>query len=180
MTKLETATFAGGCFWCTEAIFQQLKGVETVESGYSGGDSANPDYWSIHRGKDTHAESIQITFDPVQISYKDLLEVFLKTHDPTTLNRQGVDVGTEYRSAIFYHSPKQKRDAQEVIAEINRSGYYKDPIVTELSEFKMFTRAEEYHQDYYKKNQGNMYCTVMIDPKLEKLKKNFKEIVKPS
>lgn len=178
MAKTEKATFAGGCFWCTEAIFQQLKGVKSVVSGYCGGDSANPDYWSIHRGKDTHAESIQIVFDPQIISYKDLLEVFLKTHDPTTLNRQGVDVGTEYRSAVFYHSPEQQRDAEQVIDEINKSGYYKDPIVTEVSEFKMFTKAENYHQDYYNKNQGNMYCTVMIDPKLTKLKKDFGSFVK--
>ena len=178
MKNFELATFGGGCFWCTETIFKQLKGVKSVVSGYSGGDSDNPSYWDIHKGKSTHAECIQIEFDPKEISYEQLLLVFFKTHDPTTLNRQGVDVGMEYRSVVFYHDEDQKKAVERVIKKIEQEKIYSKPIVTEVVPYKKFFKAEKYHQDYYERNKGNMYCTVMIDPKLEKLEKEFGEFVK--
>src|SRR5205085_1456559 len=156
--NLETATVAGGCFWCTEAIFTELRGVEKVESGYSGGSVPNPSYESVCSGSTGHAEAIQITFDPTQISYGDLLRVFLTTHDPTTKNRQGGDVGTQYRSAIFYHSPEQQATAQRVMADLQAEPVWDDPIVTELRRLEAFYPAEECHRDYFRRNPNQGYC----------------------
>lgn len=174
----ETATFGGGCFWCTEAIFKNLKGVETVESGYSGGKVKNPTYREVCTGETGHAEVIQITFDPAVISYGELLEVFWKTHDPTTLNRQGADVGTQYRSVVFYHSTEQKETAEHYKAELNKENVFKKPIVTEITPFDQFYKAENYHQDYYENNSSQGYCQIVIVPKLEKFRKVFKEKLK--
>lgn len=174
----ETATFGNGCFWCTEAIFKSLKGVETVESGYSGGKIKNPTYREVCSGLTGHAEVIQITFDPSVISYDELLEVFWQTHDPTTLNRQGADVGTQYRSAIFYHSPEQKEAAEKYKAELNKQKVFDKPIVTEITPFDKFYKAEDYHQDYYANNPNQGYCKIVIVPKLEKFKKVFKDKLK--
>ena len=171
----ETATFGGGCFWCTEAIFKSLKGVETVESGYSGGKVKNPTYREVCTGETGHAEVIQITFDPAVIPFKDLLEVFWKTHDPTTLNRQGADVGTQYRSVVFYHSPEQKEIAEKYKAELNKENVFEKPVVTEITPFDKFYKAESYHQDYYENNSSQGYCQIVIVPKLEKFKKVFKD-----
>lgn len=174
---MQIATFGGGCFWCTEAIFQRLKGVEKVTSGYSGG--SGPAYYEMVSGGNTgHAESIQIQFEPKIIPYKTILDVFFHLHDPTTLNRQGADVGTEYRSIIFYHNEDQKLTAEQVKNEIEKSGKYKDPIVTEIVPFEGFTPAEGYHQNYYNNNSDAAYCRVVIDPKITKLYKNYKELVK--
>jgi peptide-methionine (S)-S-oxide reductase len=174
---MQKATFGGGCFWCTEAIFQRLKGVEKVTSGYSGG--KGPAYYEMVSGGDTgYAESIQIEFDPEVISYRTILEVFFNLHDPTTLNRQGADVGTEYRSVIFYHDESQKNIAEEVMKEIESSGKYKEPIVTEVVPFETFTPAEGYHQNYYNNNKEAAYCRIVIDPKITKLYKNFGNITK--
>lgn len=177
--QLEKATLANGCFWCTEAVFQRLKGVEKVESGYSGGKIANPTYKEVCSGITGHAECVQITFDKNQISFTELLRVFFKTHDPTTLNRQGNDVGTQYRSAIFYHSDEQKRIAEEVIADLDKSGAFNSKIVTEVSPFTVFYKAEDYHQNYFNENKNNNpYCTFVIVPKLEKFEKVFKDKLK--
>jgi peptide-methionine (S)-S-oxide reductase len=177
--QLETATLANGCFWCTEAIFQRLKGVEKVESGYSGGKIANPTYKEVCSGLTGHAECIQVTFDRNQISFTELLRVFFKTHDPTTLNRQGNDIGTQYRSAIFYHSDEQKKIAEEVIDELNKSGAYHSKIVTQVAPFTAFYKAEDYHQNYFNDNKSNNpYCTFVIVPKLEKFEKVFKDKLK--
>ena len=169
----ETATLAGGCFWCTEAIFKELRGVERVESGYSGGKVTNPTYEQVSSGTTGHAESIQITFDPKVISFKELLEVFFVTHDPTTLNQQGADMGTQYRSAVFYHSKEQKRMAEEVIKEITDQKIYSAPIVTKLEPFNAFYKAEEYHQNYYERNPDKGYCRIVIEPKVLKFRKHF-------
>lgn len=174
----ETATFGNGCFWCTEAIFKSLKGVETVESGYSGGKIKNPTYREVCSGLTGHAEVIQITFDPSVISYDELLEVFWQTHDPTTLNRQGADVGTQYRSAVFYHSPEQKEAAEKYKAELNRQKVFDKPIVTEITAFDIFYKAEDYHQNYYANNPNQGYCQIVIVPKLEKFRKVFKDKLK--
>ncbi len=174
----ETATFGGGCFWCTEAIFKSLKGVETVESGYSGGKVKNPTYKEVCTGETGHAEVIQITFDPAVISFRELLEVFWETHDPTTLNRQGADVGTQYRSVVFYHTPQQKEIAEKYKAELNRENVFNKPVVTEITAFDKFYKAENYHQDYYANNSTQGYCQIVIVPKLEKFRKIFKDKLK--
>jgi peptide-methionine (S)-S-oxide reductase len=169
----EVATLGAGCFWCVEAIYQRLEGVEKVESGYSGGQVKNPTYNAVTTGKTGHAEVIQVTFDPKKITFKELLEVFFRTHDPTTLNRQGADVGTQYRSAIFYHSDEQKATAEQVKKETDAAKIWDDPIVTEISKFTEFYKAESYHQDYYNQNSYQPYCMMVINPKLNKFKKEF-------
>lgn len=173
---MEKATFAGGCFWCTEAIFKRLRGVKSVKAGYSGGDEENPSYEQVSAHSTHHAEAIQIEFDPTEISYDDLLYVFFGTHDPTTMNQQGADVGEQYRSAIFYHSEEQKKKAEEAIKKYQKN--YKDKIVTGVVPFKNFFEAEDYHQDYYEKNKSAGYCRAVIDPKIKKLQENFKEYLK--
>ncbi|MBL7969944.1 MAG: peptide-methionine (S)-S-oxide reductase MsrA [Prolixibacteraceae bacterium] len=174
----ETATFGGGCFWCTEAIFKSLKGVETVESGYSGGETKNPTYKEVCSGETGHAEVIQITFNPAVISFRELLEVFWQTHDPTTLNRQGADVGTQYRSVIFYHTPEQKEIAERFKAQLNKENIFGKPVVTEISAFDKFYKAENYHQDYFANNRTQGYCKFVIVPKIEKFRKIFKDKLK--
>ena len=173
--KLETATFAGGCFWCVEAIFQNLQGVASVVSGYTGGSVENPTYDQVCSGATGHAEAIQITFDPAKISYKELLEVFWQTHDPTTLNRQGNDTGTQYRSAIFYHSDQQRQTAELYKKELVAAKIWGSPIVTEIVPFKKFYKAEDYHQNYYRQNAGQPYCRFVITPKVEKFRKVFEK-----
>lgn len=175
--ELETATLAGGCFWCTEAIFKRLKGVVSVIPGYTGGNTENPTYEQVSSGKTGHAEAIQIEFDPKIISYEKLLEVFFKLHDPTTLNQQGADVGTQYRSAIFYHSPVQQSVAEKAKEKIQQSGVYANTMVTQIVPFTKFYKAESYHQDYYANNRQAPYCQIVIDPKIEKLIHEFKEVV---
>jgi len=174
----EIAVFANGCFWCTEAVFSMLKGVKSVLPGYTGGKTDNPSYESVSAGNTGHAEAIQIEFDSSQISYYDLLSVFFNTHDPTTLNRQGSDVGTQYRSAIFYTNEDQKTEAEKLIGELNSSKAYDKPVVTEVSKLVKFYTAEDYHRDYYTNNQGNPYCQIVIAPKLEKLQERFGELLK--
>ena len=173
-----TATFGNGCFWCTEAVFQRLKGVHHVVSGFSGGSVKNPTYQQVCTGTTGHAEAIQITYDPKEISYEDLLAVFWHTHDPTTKDRQGNDVGTQYRSAIFYHSDEQKQLAEKNKKKLDESGLFRAPIVTEIVPFTEFFRAEDYHQDYYNQNSRQPYCRAIIGPKLEKLKAAFKDKLK--
>ena len=170
----ETATFGEGCFWCSEAIFGNLKGVISVESGYSGGTTKNPTYEEVCSGETGHAEVVQIKFDPTIISYKELLEVFWKTHDPTTLNRQGADVGTQYRSVIFYHSPEQKELVEKFKEELNRENVFNKPIITRIEPFTHFYKAENYHQDYFANHPNQGYCQFVIVPKLEKFRKIFK------
>ncbi len=179
MENLETATFAGGCFWCTEAIFQRLKGVISVEPGYSGGDLVNPTYEQVSSGTSGHAESIQIKFDPSQISFEKLVDIFMATHNPTTLNRQGNDVGAQYRSAIFYHSPEQKSAAEKVIQDLESRHVYSDPIVTKVELFKNFYLAENYHKNYYETHKDALYCSLVIDPKVKKLLHEYSSEVKP-
>jgi len=169
----EVATLAGGCFWCLEAIFVDLKGVEKVESGYAGGMIPNPTYPQVCTGNTGHAEVVQVTFEPKIISFKDLLEVFFTIHDPTTLNRQGADVGTQYRSAIFYHTPEQKAVAEQVIKESNASGIWHAPIVTGVVPFTKFYPAEDYHQEYYKNNPDQPYCRAVIAPKVTKFRQHY-------
>lgn len=175
---IEIATLANGCFWCTEAIFERIRGVESVKSGYSGGTLDNPTYEEVSDGDSGHAEAIQIEFDNEKINFKELLEIFFKTHDPTTLNRQGNDVGTQYRSAIFYHNLDQKKIAEEVIKELEEMNYFSDPIVTEVTEFTNFFPAEDYHQKFYEKNKNYPYCRIVIDPKIKKLLNEFSEKLK--
>lgn len=175
---LDTATFASGCFWCTEAIFSELKGVKKVISGYTGGHIKNPAYREVCNGTTGHAEAVQITYDPQEISYTALLEVFFMTHDPTTLNRQGADVGTQYRSAIFYHNEEQKNEADEIINSLDSSGSWDDPIVTELSPAQAFYTAEENHQDYFLNNPNAAYCNFVIVPKIKKFRKVFADKLK--
>ena len=172
--KLQKATFGMGCFWCTEALFQRLNGVVSVKSGYEGGDIPNPTYEDVSRGDTNHAEVLEINFDPAKISFDELLEVFWKSHDPTTLNRQGADVGTQYRSVIFYHSDEQKEIATKYKEELNKAKAFNDPIVTEISKAETFYVAENYHQDYYLKNGEQPYCRLVILPKMEKFEKLFK------
>lgn len=174
---LQTATLANGCFWCTEAIFKRLKGVEEVIPGYSGGEVENPTYEAVSTGSTGHAEAIQIKFDSDILSFKDLLEIFFKTHDPTTLNRQGNDEGTQYRSAIFFHDEEQRKVAEQVKADIDKSGYYSDPIVTEITQFKNFYPAEDYHQNFYNNNRSYPYCKIIIDPKIKKFLEEFSDKV---
>jgi peptide-methionine (S)-S-oxide reductase len=177
-SNLQTATFGSGCFWCTEAIFERVKGVKSVESGYSGGNVANPTYEAVCTGKTGHAEVIQIIYDPKIVSYDELLEIFWKTHDPTTLNRQGADVGTQYRSVVFYHNEEQKQKAESYKIKLNKAEIWEDPIVTEISSLKKFYSAEKYHQDYYEQNQNQGYCSFVITPKIEKFEKVFKDKLK--
>jgi peptide-methionine (S)-S-oxide reductase len=176
--NLETATLAAGCFWCVEAVFDDLRGVEDVLSGYSGGHADNPNYQQVCSGTTGHAEVIQIRFDPSEVSFREILQVFFTVHDPTTLNRQGNDVGTQYRSAIFYHSDEQQRVAEEVIREIADAGIYDDPIVTEVVPFDKFWPAENYHQEYFSNNPNQPYCTAVVAPKVAKFRKNFVDRLK--
>jgi peptide-methionine (S)-S-oxide reductase len=173
----EIATLGAGCFWCVEAIFQQLKGVHKVESGYAGGDVKNPSYKQVTSGKTGHAEVVQITFDPKTITFEELLEVFWSTHDPTTLNRQGADIGTQYRSAIFYHSPQQKASAEKSKTKVAPQ-IWDDPIVTEITPINDFYVAEDYHQDYWFENTNQPYCRAVINPKVEKFRKKFADKLK--
>ena len=169
----EIATFGGGCFWCTEAVFQRLKGVSSVAPGYAGGVTEHPTYGEVSSGTTGHAEVIQVEFDPAELSYKQLLEVFFKLHDPTTVNRQGPDTGTAYRSVIFVHSDEQKKTAQDLVKALDESGEYRKKIVTEVVPFEKFYKAENYHENYYNSNRGSGYCLAVIDPKIEKLYKEF-------
>lgn len=178
MKNPDTATFGEGCFWCTEAIFQRLKGVEKVVSGYAGGHIENPSYRQVCTGTTGHAEVCQILFDPEIISYKELLEVFWKTHDPTTLNRQGNDMGTQYRSVIFYHNEEQKKLAETYKEKLNKSDAFDNPVITEITAFTDFYPAEDYHQDYFNLNSGKPYCSLVIEPKLEKFEKVFHDKIK--
>jgi peptide-methionine (S)-S-oxide reductase len=177
-SELEVATLGGGCFWCIEAVFQELKGVTSVVSGYSGGTLDNPTYKQVCGGDTGHAEVCQITFDPKKVTYAELLEVFWKVHDPTTLNRQGHDVGTQYRSVIFTHSEAQKTQAEKYKKELNGAGAFDRPIVTEITPFKKFWKAEDYHQNYFKNNPGQGYCQFVVAPKVEKFRKVFKDKLK--
>jgi peptide-methionine (S)-S-oxide reductase len=172
-TKLDTVTLGAGCFWCVEAIFQQLRGVHSVESGYSGGHVKNPTYQDVCTGLTGHAEVCQISYDPSVISFVELLEVFWKTHDPTTLNRQGNDVGPQYRSVILYHNDEQRKLAEQMKSQLDHAGIWKDPIVTEIVPFETFYKAESYHQEYYFQNRSQPYCSMIITPKLEKFRKIF-------
>lgn len=176
--NLDTATFAGGCFWCIEAIFQQVDGVVTAKSGYTGGEIANPTYREVCSGLTGHAEAIQIVYDPKKVTFAKLLEVFFTVHNPTSLNRQGADVGTQYRSAIFFHNGDQKKVAETVIAKLNSSGTWSDPIVTEVTAAQPFYVAEDYHQNYFNANKRQPYCQMVIQPKVDKFQKVFKEIIK--
>jgi peptide-methionine (S)-S-oxide reductase len=176
--KLDMATFGLGCFWCAEAIFEDLKGVHSAISGYSGGSVPNPSYQAVCSGKTGHAEVCQITFDPQIISYDKLLEIFWKTHDPTTLNQQGNDIGTQYRSVIFYHNEEQKMKAEHYKEELNNSGSWDNPVVTEITAFDKFYEAEEYHQHYFERNPNQGYCSFIIAPKVEKFRKVFNDKLK--
>jgi len=174
----EIATLAGGCFWCLEAVFDDLKGVDSVESGYMGGKTVNPSYEEVCSGETGHAEVAQLSFDPKQVSFKEILEVFFVIHDPTTLNRQGNDVGTQYRSAIFYHSAEQKAAAEQVIANMSAAEVYEDPIVTEVVPASKFYVAEDYHQEYFRRNPAQPYCAFVVRPKVAKFRKHFLEKLK--
>jgi peptide-methionine (S)-S-oxide reductase len=176
--KKEIATLGGGCFWCLEAVFEQLRGVERALSGYSGGSVANPTYQQVCTGGTGHAEVVQITFNPSELSFRELLDVFFDIHDPTTLNRQGGDVGTQYRSVIFYHSPEQKRVAEEKIAALNDSGHYGVPVVTQVVPYETFYRAEDYHQGYFRNNPYQGYCQVVVGPKVAKFRAHFADKIR--
>jgi len=176
--NVEQATLGGGCFWCTEAIFLRLNGVEEVKSGYSGGKIKNPSYREVCTGRTGHAEVIQITFDPKIISFAEILEVFFATHDPTTLNRQGNDIGTQYRSVIFYHNEEQKKIAEKVLSLLEKDKVYDNPVVTEITPFSNFYLAEDYHNNYFEQNPAQPYCQFVIAPKVEKFQKIFKEKLK--
>ncbi len=169
----EQATLAGGCFWCLEAVFEQLRGVQKVESGYAGGTTPNPTYRQVCSGTTGHAEVVRITFDPSLISFRELLEVFFAIHDPTTLNCQGADAGTQYRSAIFYHSPEQKQTAEQLIAGLEADKVWSSPIVTEVTPLQAFHKAEDYHQEYFRTNPDQPYCQVVVAPKVAKFRKHF-------
>lgn len=173
--KTDTATFGAGCFWCVEAVYQQVDGVLKVTSGYSGGERDNPSYDQVCSGATGHAEVCQIEYDPNKISFADLLKVFWTVHDPTTLNRQGADIGTQYRSVIFYHNDEQKELAEHYKEELNKSGSFSKPVVTEITPYAKFFSAEKYHQDYYVNNKNQPYCSLVIQPKLDKFKKVFKD-----
>jgi peptide-methionine (S)-S-oxide reductase len=174
----EVATLGGGCFWCLEAVFEQLRGVERVESGFAGGSTANPAYQQVCGGDTGYAEVVQIRFDPHVISFAELLDVFFDIHDPTTLNRQGADVGTQYRSAIFFHSPEQKRLAEEKMSALNASGVYRAAVVTQLLPFESFYRAEDYHQGYFRNNPYQGYCQMVVAPKVAKFRAHFTDKIK--
>lgn len=177
-SNLELATFGAGCFWCVEAIFQRVDGVEKVVSGYSGGHVKNPTYKEVCNGTTGHAEVCQLTYNPNEVSYDELLEIFWQTHDPTTLNRQGNDVGTQYRSVVFYHNEKQKELAEKYKAELDKAAVYNDPIVTEIAPYDKMYVAENYHQNYFNENGSQPYCSFVIQPKVEKFKKVFKDKLK--
>ena len=170
---IERATLGGGCFWCLEAVFEQLQGVDGVVSGYAGGTVANPTYEQVCSGRTGHAEVVQVRFDPAVVSYRDILEIFFAFHDPTTLNRQGADVGTQYRSAIFFETPEQERTAREVIAALGTQGLWTDPIVTEVAPLDGFYAAEDYHQGYYRGHSTQPYCQAVISPKMSKLRSKY-------
>ena len=172
------ATLGGGCFWCTEAVFTELKGVEKVESGYSGGTVPNPTYQQVCTGKTGHAETIRISFDPAVISYKEIVQIFFTVHDPTTLNRQGADVGTQYRSVIFYHNEEQKTVAEQVMKEIEGAKIWDDPLVTQVVPFEAFYKAEGYHQEYFKQNPNQSYCQIVVAPKVAKFRGHYRERLK--
>lgn len=172
-TDKEIATLGAGCFWCTEAIFNEIKGVEKVESGFSGGRASNPSYEDVCTGKTGHAEAVQVTFDPKIISFEEIMKIFFTAHDPTTMNRQGADVGEQYRSVIFYRSEKQRKTAEQVVKELESQKIWGKPIVTQIVPFKAFYKAEDYHQNYYKKNRYHPYCLLIINPKLRKFRESF-------
>lgn len=176
--KLHTATLAGGCFWCLEAVYDELSGVEDVVSGYAGGHVDDPSYQQVCTGTTGHAEVVQLKYDPDAVSYREILEVFFSIHDPTTLNRQGADVGTQYRSAIFYHNEEQKEIAEEVIAQLEAENVWPNPIVTEVSPIDEFYQAEDYHQEYFAKNPNQGYCRAVINPKVAKFRKKFSDRLK--
>jgi peptide-methionine (S)-S-oxide reductase len=176
--NLQTATLAGGCFWCLEAVYDEIKGVHSVESGYAGGHMDNPTYRAVCNGDTGHAEVVQVHFDPNVVSYRDLLNVFFAIHDPTTLNRQGADVGTQYRSAIFYHDDEQKRIAEELIKELNAQQIWDRPIVTQVEPLDKFYVAEDYHQEYFARNPYQPYCMAVVAPKVSKFRKHFLELLK--
>ena len=176
--ELQTITFGSGCFWCTEAVFDALKGVKSAASGYSGGFVANPTYEQVCTGMTGHAEVVQVTYDPQVISFAELLEVFWQTHDPTTLNQQGPDHGTQYRSAIFYHIEDQRREAEQILGKLDESGAFDAPIVTEITPFEAFFLAEDDHQEYYRENPRAGYCRAVISPKMRKFRKAFKDLLK--
>jgi peptide-methionine (S)-S-oxide reductase len=177
-TNFQTATLAGGCFWCLEAVYDEIKGVHAVESGYAGGHMDNPTYRAVCNGDTGHAEVVQVHFDPNVVSYRDLLNVFFAIHDPTTLNRQGADVGTQYRSAIFYHDEDQKKIAEDLIKDLNAQKIWDRPIVTEVSKLDKFYVAEDYHQEYFARNQYQPYCMAVVAPKVSKFRKHFLELLK--
>ncbi|MBI4310907.1 MAG: peptide-methionine (S)-S-oxide reductase MsrA [Chloroflexi bacterium] len=178
--NLETATLASGCFWCTEAVFQQVQGVKSVMSGYTGGRLPNPSYIQVCSGATGHAEAVQVAYDPSVISYREVLEIFFATHDPTTMDRQGADVGTQYRSAIFYHDDAQKKTAEEVMEDLRRQKIFRNPIVTKLEPAGQFYPSEEYHRDYYQRNSDAPYCQFVIEPKVAKFRKQFaKKLASP-
>ncbi|MGB9179879.1 MAG: peptide-methionine (S)-S-oxide reductase MsrA [Pyrinomonadaceae bacterium] len=176
--KTEIATLAGGCFWCLEAVYDDLRGVLSVESGYAGGNVPDPSYEQVCAGTTGHAEVVQVTFDPQAVSFKEVLEVFFTIHDPTTLNRQGADIGTQYRSAIFYHSPEQKEIAEQTIAELEAAGVWDSKIVTEVAPLREYFPAEDYHQDYFQKNPNQPYCRVVVAPKVSKFRNKYLEKLK--
>lgn len=175
---LDTVTLAGGCFWCVEAVFKELEGVVSCTSGYSGGHVENPSYEEVCTGETGHAEAVQVTYDPEQVGLEEVLEVFFRTHDPTTLNRQGPDVGEQYRSAVFYHTEEQKTVTEEFVEGLEEADVFDDPIVTEIAPMEEFYAAEDYHQDYYEKNPRQQYCRYVVRPKLEKFRKKFKPKVR--
>ena len=174
----EVATLAGGCFWCIEAVYQEIDGVESVVPGYTGGSSINPTYEQVSTGKSGHAEAVQVTFDPAKVSYRDILEIFFSAHDPTTLNRQGADVGTQYRSAIFFHSDNQKTISQEVMKELDKARLWERPMVTQVAPISKFYPAEDYHRDYFKKHPEQAYCQAVISPKVNKLRRQWAKRLK--
>jgi len=174
--QLEVATLAGGCFWCIEGVFREVNGVGNVISGYTGGTTVNPTYDEVCTGKTGHAEAVQVSFNPSKISYREILEIFFSVHDPTTLNRQEADIGTQYRSAIFYHDDRQKAIAEQVIQELNRTQFWSDPIVTEVAPLRAFYVAEDYHQKYFEKNPEQAYCRMVITPKMTKFRKQYRSM----
>ena len=178
VSRTEVATLGGGCFWCLEAVFDELQGVQGVVSGYSGGTVPAPTYEQVCTGATGHAEVVQVSFDPTVVSFREILEIYFSIHDPTTLNRQGADVGTQYRSVIFYHTPEQKRVAEEVIAQLEEAGIWDDPIVTEVESSSAFYEAEDYHQEYFQSNKGQPYCQVVVAPKVAKFRKQHLDKLK--
>jgi peptide-methionine (S)-S-oxide reductase len=176
--SLEVATVAGGCFWCIEGVFREVKGVKNVVSGYTGGTTINPTYEQVCTGNTGHAESVQVSFDPSKLSYREILEIFFSVHDPTTLNRQGADLGTQYRSAIFYHNEQQKQVAEELIGELNKADLWSKPIVTQVVSLDTFYTAEDYHQEYFSRHPEQAYCQMVISPKISKFRKQWKRHLK--